>query len=160
MQEKHAHHILDSRAGLAFLSSGNWWMDGFIDEWTNGWMDGRRRRGKKIMWPMTKRECTGTKYKRDLVKPKRVHFNDIAALKSLKRQQDQTFPDSLDKAEEWVFPLREIKVSRCFKSSGRKTGHKRGSRSQKSFAGSRSAAHCSSVNHLKVSGATRSKTET
>lgn len=47
---------------------------------------------------MRKRECTGTKYKRDLVK--RVHFNDIAALKSLKRQQDQTFPDSLDKAEE------------------------------------------------------------
>lgn len=122
MQEKHAHHILDSRAGLAFLSSGNWWMDGFIDEWTDGWMDGRRRRGKKIMWPMRKRECTGTKYKRDLVK--RVHFNDIAALKSLKRQQDQTFPDSLDKAEEWVFPLREIKISRCYCESGeaRKSG--------------------------------------
>lgn len=47
-----------------------------------------------------------------------------------------------------------------WKSSGRETGHKRGSRSPKSFAGSQSAAHCSSVNHLKVFGATRSKTET
>lgn len=101
---------------------------------------------------MRKRECTGTKYKRDLVK--RVHFNDIAALKSLKRQQDQTFPDSLRKwggEKEWWLQ---------WKSSGRETGHKRGSRSQKSFAGSQSAAHCSSVNHLKVFGATRSKTET
>lgn len=41
------------------------------------------------------------------------------------------------------------------KSSGRERGHRRGSRSQKSFADSQSAAHCSSVKYLGRQGARR-----
>lgn len=46
-QLEHAHHILDSRAGLALLSSGKW-MGGGMDGEVKGWGGGGKATRDRI----------------------------------------------------------------------------------------------------------------